>query len=354
MTMSAISEEIQEEVQGNTERLKVLITSVQPLSELETKLGNLEIDIQWHEIAEPLKGLEDTFTFRHLKPVFDIADKADMDLVIAVDTTYDKFTLGVRKIQGGNFVLFNIHHTALILSKLLLENHSSLSLKKSIFITDLLDKLFAKYQGSIHTLANLPSPIVEQEAYLGSETDETLFISENQEIILKGQNDSLGYLLSRIVLSAKKAKSENKTLFDGLIVIYNDFGFQREKNMVVSIEEPSQKAFFKKIIARLKKKPPMTLGMTEIISIEDLSNGTMKNLLSGRIVPSQSPSANALQIQLGNNSKILIFPSEQKINFFFTTQGKLIKKDDFNTLNTQFDQRVIKLLSEINRLGQEA
>lgn len=352
--MSAINEEIQEEVQSNTERLRVMITSDQELNDLETKLANLDVDVQWHKIAEPLTGLEDTFTFRHLKPVFEVADKADMDLVIAVDSTLDKFTLGVRKIQGGNFILFNIHHTALILSKLLLENHGSLSLKKSIFITDLLDKLFAKYQAPVTTIANLPSPIMEQEAYLTSDTEETLYISENQEVLLKGQNDSLGYLLSRIVMSARKAKTESKTLFDSLIVIYNDFGFQREKNMVVSIEEPSQKAFFKKIIARLKKKPPMTLGMTEIISIEDLSNGTMKNLLSGRIVPSVSPPANALQIQLGNNSKILIFPSEQKINFFFTTQGKLIKKDDFNTLNTQFDQRVIKLLSEINRLGQEA
>lgn len=352
--MSAIHEEIQEEVQSNTERLKVMITSDQQLNDLETKLANLDVDVQWHKIAEPLTSLEDTFTFRHLKPVFDIADKADMDLVIAVDSTLDKFTLGVRKIQGGNFILFNIHHTALILSKLLLENHGSLSLTKSIFITDLLDKLFAKYQVPVRTVASLISPLQEQEAFVGTDTDETLFISENQEILLKGQNDSLGYLLSRIVMSAKKAKGESKTLFDGLIVIYNDFGFQREKNMVVSIEEASQKAFFKRIIARLKKKPPMTLGMTEIISIEDLSNGTMKNLLSGRIVPSQSPVANALQIQLGNNSKILIFPTEQKINFFFTTQGKLIKRDDFNTLNTQFDQRVIKLLSEINRLGQEA
>jgi orotate phosphoribosyltransferase-like protein len=354
MTMSAINEEIQEEVQSNTERLRVLITSDQKQKELVTKLENLDVDVEWHKIAEPLTSLEDTFTFRHLKPVFEAADKADIDLVIAVDSTIDKFTLGVRKIQGGNFVLFNIHHTALILSKLLLENHGSLNLKKSIFISDLLDKLFARYQGTVTTIANLTSPTREQDVYLATDENDTLYISENQEIVLKGQNDSLGYLLSRIVMSAKKAKGEEKTLFDSLIGIYNDYGFQREKNMVVSIEEPSQKAFFKKIIAKLKKKPPLTLGMTEIISIEDLSNGTMKNLLSGRIIPSVSPPANALQILLGNNTKILIFPTEQKINFFFTTQGKLIKKDDFNTLNTQFDQRVLKLLSEINRLGQEA
>ncbi len=97
----------------------------------------------------------------------------------------------------------------------------------------------------------------------------------------------------------------------------------------------------------------MTLGMTEITSIEDLSNGTLKNLLSGRIIPSHSPTANALQVQLGNNSRFLIFPTEQKINFFFTSHGKLIKKDDFTTLSQQFDQRVVKLLSEINRLGLE-
>ncbi|HSF52555.1 MAG TPA: hypothetical protein VLA71_02330 [Algoriphagus sp.] len=353
MIDSAVNEEVQEQNLGNTEGLKVLITSDLPQDELVSKLANLEVDVQWQKIAEPLSGLEDTFTFRHLKPVFEYAEKNGIDLVIAVDSTYDKFTLGVRKTLEGNFILLNIHHTSLILAKLLLENHGSLSCKKSIFITDLLDKLFLKFQAPITTIANLPTPLKDQESFLLSEPDETLFFSENQEIILKGQNDSLGYLLSRITMLAKKAKTENKTLFDSLIGIYNDFGFQREKNLAVSIEEPSQKVFFKKIIARLKKKPPLTLGMTEIISIEDLSNGTLKNLLSGRIVPSQSPSANALQIQLGNNSRFLIYPTEQKINFFFTSQGKLIKKDDFTTLNQQFDQRVVKLLSEINRLGLE-
>lgn len=353
MIDSAVNEEVQEQKLGNTEGLKVLITSDLPQDELVSKLANLEVDVEWQKIAEPLSGLEDTFTFRHLKPVFEYAEKNGIDLVIAVDSTYDKFTLGVRKTLEGNFILLNIHHTSLILAKLLLENHGSLSCKKSIFITDLLEKLFLKFQAPITTIANLPTPLKDQESYLLSEPDETLFFSENQEIILKGQNDSLGYLLSRITMQAKKAKTEGKTLFDSLIGIYNDFGFQREKNLAVSIEEPSQKVFFKKIIARLKKKPPLTLGMTEIISIEDLSNGTLKNLLSGRIVPSQSPSANALQIQLGNNSRFLIFPTEQKINFFFTSQGKLIKKDDFTTLNQQFDQRVVKLLSEINRLGLE-
>lgn len=353
MIDSALNTEIQEETQSITERLKVMITSDQPQEQLASKLANLEVDVEWHKIAEPLTGLEDSFTFRHLKPVFEIADKKGIDLVIAVDSTCDKFTLGVRKTLEGPFILLNIHHTSLILTKLLLENHGALSCKKSIFITDLLEKLFAKNQVPVTTLANLPSPLKDQEAFLLTEPGETLFFSENQEIVLKGQNDSLGYLLSRIVMQAKKAKSDNLTLFDGLIAIYNDYGFQREKNLAVSIEEPSQKVFFKKIIARLKKKPPLTLGMTEIISIEDLSNGTLKNLLSGRIVPSQSPSANALQVQLGNNSKFLIFPTESKINFFFTSQGKLIKRDDFTTLNQQFDQRVVKLLSEINRLGLE-
>lgn len=353
MIENSTTEEVQGQIESEKEGLKVLITSDQPQDELMAKLANLEVDVQWQKIAEPLTGLEDTFTFRHLKPAFDYADKNGFDLVIAIDSTYDKFTLGVRKLLKGSFMLLNIHHTSLILAKLLLENHGSLSCKKSIFITDLLDKVFEKHEATVTTIPNLPTPLSEHKDFLLSEPDETLFISENQEILLKGQNDSLGYLLSRLVLAAKKAKNEDVTLFDSLIGIYTDFGFQREKNLAVSIEEPSQKAFFKKVITRLKKKPPMTLGMTEITSIEDLSNGTLKNLLSGRIIPSKSQAIDALQVQLGNNSRFLIFPTEQKINFFFTSHGKLIRKDDFTTLSQQFDQRVVKLLSEINRLGLE-
>ncbi|WP_332914052.1 hypothetical protein [Algoriphagus boritolerans] len=207
MIENATNEEVQGQIETENERegLKVLITSDNPQEELIAKLANLEVEVEWQKIAEPLTSLDDTFTFRHLKPVFDYADKNGIDVVIAVDSTYDKFTLGVRKLVTGSFVLLNIHHTSLILAKLLLENHGSLSCKKSIFITDLLDKLFAKHEASITTIPNLLTPLKEQADFLLSEPDETLFISENQEILLKGQQDSLGYLLSRLILAAKKS-----------------------------------------------------------------------------------------------------------------------------------------------------
>ncbi len=353
MIETATSEATQEQPQTLLDGLKVLITSDQPQDELVSKLANLEVEVQWQKIPESLKNLEETFTFRHVKPAFDFAEQQGLDLVIAIDSNSNKFSVGVRKSIDGGFMLFNIHHTSLLLAKLILENHGALSCKKSIFITDLLDKLFAKYQAPVTTLATLSSPLSEQESFLKSEEDETLFISENQEIQLKGQNDSLGYLLSRLLMASKKTKAENQTLFDLLIGIYQELGFQREKNLAVSIEEPSQKAFFKKIMARLKKKPPLTLGMNEIVSIEDLSNGSLKNLLSGRIVPSKSPVAPALQIQLSSSTRILIFPQGDRINFFFTSQGRQINKDNFSTISQQLDQQVVKLIAEINRLGLE-
>jgi hypothetical protein len=353
MNESAASEAVEEQTQPVPEGLKVLLTSeAQPL-ELISKLANLEVEVQWQQLSEPLKNLEESFNFRQLKPSFDFAEQQGLDLVIAVDDLTNRFSLGVRKSPTGGFMLFNIHHTSLLLAKLLLENHDKLSLKKSIFVTDLLDKLFSKTQSSVTTLATLSSPITAQESFLQSEEDGTLYISENHEIQLKGQHDSMGYLLSRLLLAAKKAKSEDQTLFDHLVGIYKELGFQREKNLAVSIEEPSQKAFFKKIMTRLKKKPPQTLGMTEVVSIEDLSNSTLKNLLSGRIVPSKSPVAPALQIQLSSSIRILIFPQGDKINFFFTSQGRQINKDNFSTLGQELDQQVVKLIAEINRLGRD-
>lgn len=353
MIESTTSDMTLEQTLPFTAGLKVLITSDEIQDELVSKLADLEVEVLWQKIPESLKNLEETFTFRHVKPAFDFAEEQGLDLVIAIDSNTNKFSVGIRKSSDGGFMLLNVHHTSLILAKLILEIQVALSCKKSIFITDLLDKLFAKYQAPMTTLAHLSGPLAEQESFLKAEEGETLFITENQEIQLKGQNDSLSYLLSQLLIAAKKAKSENQTLFDLLIGIYQEFGFQREKNLAVSIEEPSQKAFFKKIIARLKKKPPLTLGMNEIVSIEDLSNGTLKNLLSGRIVPSKSPVAPALQIQLSSATRILIFPQGDRINFFFTSQGRQINKDNFSTISQQLDQQVVKLIAEINRLGLE-
>lgn len=342
-----MNEHIQE---NQSQLLKVVLTSEHHQPELLTHLENLEIKTDWQALPS---SPEEGFTFLYLKPIFEKAESQAADLVIALGSLPHTFAIGFRKYPNSNFILANIHQLTVMISRLLLENHDQMELHRSIFVTDAADRFFQakKYPVTVHTA--LLSPLENQPQYLDI-PDGSLIVSENQSIQIKGQRDSNLYLLSRIILEAKKAKNNNQTLFDFLIQTYQTYGYQREKLLSVSILEKSQQKFFKNIFDRFRKKPPVKLGVADILKIEDLQNGTIKNLLSGRIVPSPLPYALGIQIYLGTQVRLLMLWGEDKLFFLFTSEGRLVSHEDFGRINQQYDQQAVKLIEEINRLGRES
>ncbi len=346
--MKQDSTEISAELTGK--ELKVIFTSINPIASLIEPLKNLEIQAEWIPLVKSGEAEEDSFTFSTLKSTFDAAQEQEADLVIAVDSDSNFFSIGVRKFANSNFLLLNIHQLTVLLSNILLENHSEFDLYRSLLITSAADKLFEKRNLGIRILSEIKSPIAEIPEY-DKIPDGSLIISDQQELELKGQRDSMSYLLSRIIDEAKKEANRDRTLFEKLIEIYQTIGYQREKLLSVSTEGTNQKQFFKKIFEKFRKKPPVNLGFADLIAVEDLQNGSLKNLLSGRIVASRLPYTQGLQVYLTNQIRFLMLPKGDKVFFFFTSEGRTVSAEEIGKINQAYDQQVVKLLSEINRLG---
>lgn len=329
---------------------KVLFTSKLPISELINNLYNLEIGTEWFPLNDSQNAIRDGFTCPILKTAFEHADKSGADLLIAIEPELNMFAVGVRKFVNSGFVLLNIHQLTLLVSKLLMENHAGMEFHRSLLIAEAAEKLFEHQGLPIKTYPKLESPL-ETSADSSDIPEGALIVSENQELLLKGQRNSLEYLLGRLILEGKKLKNRDQTLFNVLIDSYQSHGYQREKLWSVSLDGPGQKQFYKKIFDRLRKKPPVSLGMFDLVSIEDLQNGSLKNLLSGRIMPSKAPYAEAIQVQLNNQVRFLMFPKAKKVYFLFISSGKEISIEEIGRINQQYDQQVIKLMQEINKFG---
>ncbi|MEB2785229.1 hypothetical protein [Algoriphagus persicinus] len=329
---------------------KVLFTSRSPITQLIGNLQNFEIETEWLPLTGESNTINEGFTYPILKSAFEYAVESQADLLIAVDPDLNLFAVGVRKFVNSSFVLLNIHQLTLLLTKLLLENHAGMELHRSLLIAEVAEKLFTYENLPIKTYAELKSPL-ETSSSLLAIPDGALIVSENQELLLKGHRNSLEYLLGSLILESKKLKARSLTLFETMVQIYQSHGYQREKLFSVSLEGHGQKQFYKKIFEKLRKKPPGSLGMYELVSIEDLHNGTIKNLLSGRIIPSDSPYASAIQIQLSNQVRFLMYPQDKKVYFLFISTGKEVSIEEFGRINQQYDRQVLKLIHEINRLG---
>jgi hypothetical protein len=327
--------------------IKIILTSLKPVSKLTEQLEKLEVNVEWIPLGQEM---EEGFTFTLLKPAFDRAMEAKADLVVAVDEELNLFAVGTRKDLNAAFVLLNVHQLLLILSKLLLENHPDMELHRSLLIAQGVDILFKANELSVKVYGDLPSPVSSAKVYLDI-PEGALVVSENQEILLKGHQDSLGYLLGRIIEASQQLKSSGKSLFSILVDIYKLHGHQQVKLLSASQEDESQRQFYTKIFEKLRKKTPKLIGMDEIESVEDFENGTVKNAISGRIVNAERPFARAILVHLNSQIRFLMYPKDDKVYFLFDSTVKVMTTAGLGDVNKLFNQRIFKLVSEINRLG---
>lgn len=330
--------------------IKILIACSSEEGDSINKILNLGIEAERFALSESLQNPQDSFSMKHLKSALEYAHEGDFDSVLAIDSKLNKMALAVRKSPKDPFILLSFHQLSTMLSVLLLEDHQNLSCEKSIFITETINKIFEKAEKSVTTHAELLSPLSENPNLKSVEGEEVLYLSENQEILLSGQENSLDYLIGRLLSAEIELHASKKTLFDKLIEIYQSYGFRKEKLMTGDMSSTSQKKFFAKIMDTLKKKTPEMIGGSAILSVTDLAKGTSKSKISGRVTPSEYPEMNAVKVFLSNGVSFIITPVGEKIIYFLAIEGSLSKKEEYAKVNAAYDARMVKFIGELNRV----
>jgi len=330
--------------------LKILIACSSTEEDSIKKILSLGIEAERFALSESLQNPQDAFSMKHLKSAIDYAHEGSFDFVLAIDSKQNKMALAVRKSPKEVFVLLSFHQLSSLISVLLLENHQNLSCEKSIFITETINKIFEKAEKSVKTLADLVSPLSENANLKSGEGEKVLFLSENQEILLSGQENSFDYLIGLLLSTEIELHAAKKTLFDKLMEIYKSYGFRKEKLMTGDMSSPSQKKFFAKIMDTLKKKTPEMIGGSAILSVTDLAKGTSKSKISGRVTPSEYPEMNAVKVFLSNGVSFIITPVGEKITYLLVIEGTLSKKEEYAKVNSAYDVRMVKFITELNRV----
>lgn len=330
--------------------LKILIACSSAEEDSINKILSLGIEAERFELTEPLQNSQDAFSMKHLKSALEFAQEGGFDSVLAIDSQQNKFALAVRKSPKDTFILLSFHQLSSLLSVLLLEDHPNLTCEKSIFVTETINKIFERAEKTVKTLAELVSPLNENSNLKPGEGEDVLYLSENQEILLSGQKDSLDYLIGRLLSAEIELHAAKKTLFDKLMEIYQSYGFRKEKLMTGDMSSPSQKKFFTKIMDTLKKKTPEMIGGSAILSVTDMVKGTSKSKISGRVTPSEYPEMNAVKVFLSNGVSFIITPAGEKIIYFLVVEGPLSKKEEYPKVSSAYDARMVKFIGELNRV----
>jgi phosphoglucomutase len=331
-----------------SKNLKLLIACADPESETINKIQQLGIEVERFSIEEGLQSPQDAFSLRHLKPALEHAMSAGSDLVLALDSRTNKFALALKPTPKDPFVLLSFHQLSTLIAGLLIEEKMEVSCQKSIFVTETITKIFERAELSVKTHTELYSPL--RETILAGDGQKVLYLSENQEMLLSGLDNSLEYLIENLLKKAIELNDSKQNLFDKLMELFQYYGFRKEKLMTGDMSSSSQKKFFAKIIDTLKKKTPEIISGCSILSVTDLAKGTSKSKISGRVTPSEYPEMNAVKVFLSNGVSFIMTPIGEKIVYFMSIEGTLTKKEDYIKNSSAFDARMVKFISELNRV----
>ena len=125
-------------------------------------------------------------------------------------------------------------------------------------------------------------------------------------------------------------KSQGKTLWDGMIEMYEKYGYYREGIATMTLKGIDGAAQIQEIMNRARNNAPEKLGDFDVLAVRDYKADTRKDMKTGEVTATGLPSSNVLYFELSNDAWCCVRPSgtEPKIKFYVGVKGTSLEGAD--------------------------
>ena len=285
--------------------------------------------------------------------------EVDADIIMASDPDADRLGIAIKD-PSGEYVLLNGNITALILTWYMLkkwEEKGRLTGKefivKTIVTTEVLKDIAVKYGVEYYDVLTGFKWIAK-------------IIRENEGVkkYICGGEESYGFLpgdhvrdkdaVASIAIAAEIAawaKDEGKSLYEVIQDIYLEYGFSKEKMIYIVRKGKTGAEEIEQIMKDFRNDPPKELAGKKVAVLKDYAVLEAKDLATGDVTKIDLPaSSNVLQFILEDNSKITVRPSgtEPKIKFYMEVKVPFEKKEDWDKVNQQADEKIENIAKGLN------
>lgn len=285
------------------------------------------------------------------------ADEVGADLVMATDPDSDRVGIAIRD-DRGELILMNGNQTASLLTYYLLSQWSergklrgSEYIVKTIVTTELIADMANRFNvpyWDVLTGFKFIADIIKK--------------NEGKMTFIGGGEESYGFMIgdytrdkdavaSIAILAelAAWARSKNKSLYDILMEMYQDFALYRESLINVVRKGKSGAEEIEQMMTAFRSTPPESLNGSPVTEIRDYQEQVSLEIPSGKKRPIDLPRSNVLQFLLKDGSKISIRPSgtEPKIKFYFSVFDHLAAREEYEAVRAMLDERIENLKKEL-------
>ncbi len=278
-----------------------------------------------------------------------LGTKLNADLVVATDPDADRLAIVCRN-DKGEWQILNGNQTACMFYWYTIKNKKALGqlkptdfMVKTIVTSELIARIAAKngvdcfdeYTG-FKWIAYRIRELEGKRKYIG------------------GGEESFGYLpydkvrdkdapasICLICEIAAWAKDQGKTLFDLLLEIYSEYGFQKETTVNVVKPGKSGADEIRNMMDNFRNNPPKSIAGSEVVLTKDFQK--LVSYTDGKESPIDMPAtSNVLQWFTADGLKISVRPSgtEPKIKFYCEVPAPFAGPQDFDAANAAADARV--------------
>ena len=270
-----------------------------------------------------------------------LADKVGSDLVIATDPDSDRVGVMARGSDGRFVTISGNKMGALLLDYVIKGKRRCGKLPenaycvKSLVSTDMAKTIAEKNGIKIHDVLTGFKFIGEVIKNYESRGEEDGF--------LLGFEESYGYLFgsyardkdavgasTMILEMTAYYKALGMTLIDALDELYREYGYFAEQTVDIYMEGLDGIARRVKVMTNLRENKRKTIGGFAVKSVEDLLEGKLYDMRSGKISPATKPVSDVISYTLETGDKLIVRPSgtEPKIKIYVLLHGETLSSLD--------------------------
>ena len=118
-------------------------------------------------------------------------------------------------------------------------------------------------------------------------------------------------------------KDQGKTLYEGLLDLYEKYGYYREGIKSITLEGIEGLERIAYVMDTLRKNPPTELAGKKVEWLCDFKEKEFKNLITGETETNDLPSSNVLRYKLEGGAWVCVRPSgtEPKLKIYYGIKG---------------------------------
>ena len=280
------------------------------------------------------------------------------DIVLATDPDADRIGIAVPD-EDGNFVLLNGNQTCVLLTYYICRRWNDLQrlnghqyIVKTIVTSDMVSDIANSF-GVNHfeclTGFKYIASVIRQQELLG-------------EKYIGGGEESFGYLpedfvrdkdgVSSCALAAEAAawaKSNGMSLYRLIKELYVNYGFYKESLVSIVRKGIQGQEEIKQMMSDWRTSPPKIIAGSSVARINDFLTSESHDLTTDKVSHIDIEKSNVLQFITADKTKVSVRPSgtEPKIKFYFSVREPLESVEDFDTVESRLDTKILKIKQEL-------